>query len=100
MQYINIHDYENARVIWAQVPEYITEKAEAIDKANSAELIAQAIFDALGLSAGNCEYMIGEDIEHVLADHNADTSRNARGIELLAQNFREDALASLKEAEA
>lgn len=91
MKHINIHDHENNRVIWAQVPSYLTESGADDDT------IAQAIFDALGISSGNTEYMIG-DMEHVLADHNADTSRyGARGIELLTDNFKEDALASLKE---
>lgn len=89
MKHISIHDHENNRVIWAQVPTYLT------DTGASNEDIAQAIFDALGISSSNTEYMMG-DMEHVLADHNADSSREERGIELLTQEFKQDALASLE----
>lgn len=94
---ISIHDYANNRVINARVPSYLVEKAEEIDKDNRDELIAEAIFSALGISSNNSEYMIG-DFETVLADHNADSSRDARGIELLTQDFKTDALQALEDS--
>jgi len=86
---IAILDQENKRVILAQVPYYLA------DANVSSDDIAQAIFTALGLSS-QPEYMIGE-FETVLADHNADSSRDARGIELLTQDFKDDALEALSE---
>lgn len=87
---ISIHDYENNRLIIGRVPSYLA------DADRSSDDIAQAILTALGLSEGSSEYMVGE-FEVVLADHNADSNREARGIELLTQNFKEDALAALED---
>lgn len=85
---IAILDNENARIIIGRVPSYLTESgADGTD-------IASAIFQALGLS-DDTEYMLGE-LDLVLADHSADTSRpDERGIELLTQDFKVDALEAL-----
>lgn len=84
---IAILDQENGRLISAQVPHYLAD-ADA-----SSDDIASAILIALGLST-DTEYMIG-NFETVLADHNADSAREARGIELLTQDFKADALEAL-----
>lgn len=86
---IAILDQDNARVILAQVPQYLA------DANASSDDIACAIFIALGIST-DTEYMIG-NFKTVLADYNADSSREARGIELLTQDFKIDALEALKE---
>ena len=77
------------RVIIGRVPSYL------VDSGADHDDIASAIFIALGMSV-DTEYMMG-DFETVLADHNADSSRDARGIELLTQDFKADALEALKD---
>ena len=86
---IAILDQDNGRVILAQVPHYLA------DANASSDDIASAIFIALGIST-DTEYMIG-NFETVLADHNADSNRDARGIELLTQDFKDDALEALND---
>lgn len=89
---IAIIDNENQRVIVGRVPSYLSNANRSSDD------IAEAILSALGLSVNNTEYMVG-NFEVVLADHNADTGRaNERGIELLTQDFKEDALQALEDS--
>ena len=85
---ITILDQENNRVIVAEVPEYLTSQNKSSDD------IAQAIFDALGLSSP--EYMIGEF--KALLDLNVINSNHVKGyirLEDITQNFKEDALQAL-----
>jgi hypothetical protein len=89
---ITILDHENNRTIIGRVPTYLS------DADYSSDDIANAILIALGIS-GDTEYMIG-DFDTVLADHNADSNREERGLELLTQDFKADALAALQDSQS
>lgn len=98
MQYISIHDYENNRVIISELPDYLQNKS----RTHEDDDIAQAVFDALGISSSNVEYMLGDfdvqlDVRVINGNHGYNHNVN-QGIEQLTQNFKEDALASLKES--
>lgn len=86
--------YGNGRVIVAEVPQYLA------DANRSSDDIAQAIFDALGISSDNVNYIIGEF--EALFDLNLINSNRFKGyikLEDITQNFKEDALASLKDSQ-
>lgn len=88
---IAILDQTNGRAIIAQVPAYLA------DLDRSGDDIAEAIFEALGLSVNDCEYMIGEFDARVC---NATINENGAmiyGIEDFTQDFKEDALAVLED---
>lgn len=87
---ISINDYANNRVIIAEVPEYITSVT------TEGEEIADAIFNALGFNSDECDYMIGD------FNVNADLSlmdQPIDSLEDLSQNFKEDALLALGDAD-
>lgn len=87
---IAILDTENARVIVAEVPQYLQD-ADA-----SSDTIAEAILHALGLSSGSVEYMIGDlkvQVDHAVRNDNGAMHK----LEELAQDFKEDALSALEE---
>lgn len=92
---ISLHDNENARVIVAQVPQYLIDtKADEHD-------VAQAIITALGLSEGNTEYMIGDldiqiDVNTLNGNHGYNHNVN-QGIEQLVQDFKADVLEALSD---
>lgn len=99
MKIISIHDYENSRAIIAHVPSYLTAKT------NDDEVLAQAIFDALGISSGNAEWMMLEDSgRSVCVDLDIfNASAHSNGyvrLDELTQDFKEDALASLEKSAA
>lgn len=91
---IAIFDHDFNRVIVAEVPAYLA------DADRSSDDIAQAVFDALGISS-DTEYMIGEfDAYTDLAVLNGGKGYgdNVRRLDEYTANFQEDALASLEES--
>lgn len=95
MQKITILDHEHDRVIVAEVPSYLAESQREPDD------IAQAIYDALGLSSSNTEYMMGNfnvRIDVAVLNSGKGYGNNTSRLEELVQNFKEDALASLEES--
>lgn len=106
MKIISIHDYDYNRIIVAQVPEYLIERGAGAEQLHDDEMIAEAIFEALGLSIGNCEYMIVEDtgksigIDVAVLNSGRGYGENCRRLDEYGGNFREDALAALDEAKA
>jgi hypothetical protein len=89
---IALHDYENARVIVAEIPTYLT------DKGASDEEIAQAIMEALGISSSNTEYMIGDfnfQVDVACLNEGGYGNR-ARRLDEFTQDFKGDVLAALE----
>lgn len=81
---ITLLDYENDRVITAEIPQFILDAAEK----NTDIDVAQTVLDALGLSSGNTEYMIGNDeTQYVMLTR----------LEDLVQNFTIDAQESISQ---
>jgi len=87
---IAILDHQYSRMIVAQVPTYLAEMDRSSDD------IAQAIFDALGIS--DAEYMIGEFDARVDVDTYNENGTGMHKLDELTQNFKEDALLSLEES--
>ena len=98
MKIISIHDHIYDRVIVAQVPTYLTDISE------NDEGIAEAIFDALGLSSDCVEWMmLNDSTRSVCVDNAVLNSKAVNGhysLEDLAQDFKEDAIASLEDINA
>ena len=87
---ISIHDHEQNRAIIAQVPDYLA------DANASSDDIAEAIMTALGLSSGNCEYMIGEFQAHMDGETYNEDKTGMYKLDELTQDFKEDALEALE----
>ncbi len=91
MMWVSLHDYENNRAILAVVPEYLANANVDGDD------IATAIMTALGLSVGNCDYMIGVGITPVMENATA-LQQGEHVLESLVQDFKADALEALSES--
>lgn len=102
---ISIHDYENSRVIIAEVPQYLIDAGMSTHDMPSMDAIALAIIEALGLSTNSCEYMFGDFDVHVSAvaissiitpTGLGELSTKSRAF---MPDFKADALAALKESQ-
>ena len=91
---ISIIDHAYNRVIIAQVPTYLT------DATDDTELIADAIFDALGITHTSSEYIIGDFKAQVDIDTWNENGTGMHKLEELTQDFEQDALTALKESQA
>ncbi len=93
---IAILDQENARVIVAELPDYLQNTGK------DDEELATAIMTALGLSSGSCYFMVGDlflGIDVQSLNSGRGYGQNTCKLDEFTGNFKEDVLEALKDSD-